>query len=217
MNAQFAHVAGGLALNAAPGAKQKNDAATVFPASAADASTIALADGSMSLRITREQAADSHAETANGYVVYRGGQSGNVDVLERALPGGFDELLTFATAPRAPEVRYVIALEHGVAGSASWATPSNFWTRCGTPRLRASAPEIMDADCIPHEVRFALEGCSADHDGRGPWGRPVTTAGADRCTLRATWDSNIRYRRCSIRSSRRLRRRCRPRSSSIAR
>jgi len=131
----------------------------------------------MSLRITREQAADSHAETANGYVVYRGGQSGNVDVLERALPGGFDELLTFATAPRAPEVRYVIALEHGVAGLRFVGNTLEFLDAGGTPRLRASPPEIMDADCIPHEVRFALEGCSADHDGRGPWGRPVHTAG----------------------------------------
>ena len=161
--------------------------AIVHPHDRAAATRMSLADGSMRLRITREGASTSVGEHAAGYLVYRGDHDGSADVIERPLDVGFEELIAFKERPRRAEVRYGVALEHGVAGLRAVGNTLEFLDEEGTPRLRVSSPELMGADCKRHIAKLVVHGCAVDEDPRGPWGRPVVSPRESHCTLAIDW------------------------------
>lgn len=60
--------------------------------------------------------------------------------------------------------------------------------RDGAPRLRMPAPIVADAKGVRRVGHIEVRGCAVDRDARGPWGRPLTPAGAEQCTVVASLD-----------------------------
>src|SRR5262249_6016117 len=64
-----------------------------------------------------------------------------------------------------------------------------FLDASGTPRLRANRPIVFDQTGAKRVGRLEVSGCAYDTKAIGPWGRPVTAAGASSCTVVARIDT----------------------------
>jgi hypothetical protein len=74
-----------------------------------------------------------------------------------------------------------------VAGLRLVADTLEFLTADGNPQLRMSPPVVLSKrGRIP--VQVSLVGCASDSSPAGPWGRPVTAPGAERCRVHLQWD-----------------------------
>jgi hypothetical protein len=127
------------------------------------------------------------AVKTGGVFVYAGGGPFESHLVHRPIAGGTEDYLEFAERPPEEAVRYVVDVS-AVAGMRLVADVLEFLGADGTPRLRMSAPFVLDAKGTRHDAAVALLGCAADRDARGPWGRPVTPPGASSCTVRVAWD-----------------------------
>ena len=74
------------------------------------------------------------AEGVDGYVVYRGGGPGGVDVVHRPTAEGTEDFVAFEQAPAQEELSYEVALGAGVAGLRLVADTLE------VPRLRMAPP-----------------------------------------------------------------------------
>jgi hypothetical protein len=59
--------------------------------------------------------------------------------------------------------------------------------------LRVAPPYVVDARGERHEAKLGVSGCAYDASPAGPWGRTVTSPGAERCAVRVTWARDIAY------------------------
>ncbi len=105
-----------------------------------------------------------------------------------------EDFVSFAKRPPVEEVRYRARVH--AAGLRLVAGVLELLDAKGAPRVRMAAPFVVDRGGRHHDTVVALEGCAADRDPAGPWGRPVTPPGAHECSLRVTWGTSgdrIRY------------------------
>lgn len=106
---------------------------------------------------------------------------------------GVEEYVRFASRPASSRLRYEI-VPRGAAGLRLVDGVLELLDEGGAPRLRTTAPWIVDAR--GRQVRGALhvEGCAVDEDARPPWGRPVTPLDHATCTVVASWnDEGLAY------------------------
>lgn len=148
----------------------------------------------VAMNVTLMDTFDVAAQTVDGYAVYPKAHRSGATLLERALPDGTEDYLSFETRPAKPEVSYQLALGDGVSGLRLVADTLELLDDDGAPRLRVAPPFIVGADGVRTDATLALEGCAADVDASAPWGRPVTAAGASVCTVRVQWpDESVVY------------------------
>jgi MYXO-CTERM domain-containing protein len=167
--------------------------ALTLPARARGAFQLTDVDSEVAAEVTLEGASDAPGEIAGGFVVYRGGYPG-ADIVHRAVADGAEDHLSFAGAPRTPEVRYGVKLGDKVAGLRLVSGTLELLDAGGAPRLRMAPPYVIDAAGERHAANVAVSGCAYDTDPRAPWGRPVTAAGAQSCTVRVAWSgAGVRY------------------------
>src|SRR6185312_13666350 len=137
---------------------------------------------------------DVGAQMVDGYAVYPRAHASGATVVERELPEGAEDYLSFETRPAVPEVGYQIALGDEVSGLRLVGNTLEMVDENGAPRLRAEPPYIVGADGVRADATLALEGCVVDTDASAPWGRDAVDPGARTCTLRVRWpDENVVY------------------------
>jgi N-acetylneuraminic acid mutarotase len=122
---------------------------------------------------------------ADGIAMYAGALPG-ADVVHRAGADGTEDYVVFASRPEREELVYRVDVSR-VAGLRLVSRVLEFMDPGGAPRLRVTAPYVVDAAGTRHEAGLAVEGCAYDTDPRGPWGRAVTAPGAAACTVRVSW------------------------------
>src|SRR5262252_4989685 len=151
-----------------------------------------LEDGAthVSVDVAVQEARDVPAVSVDGYSVYAHAHRSGATILERVLPTGAEDFVSFETRPAAPDVGYQITLGDGVSGLRLVADTLEMLDAGGTPRLRVEPPYIVGADGATTNAVLAVEGCALDTDPAAPWGRAVTAPGARTCTVRVSWPAD---------------------------
>jgi hypothetical protein len=137
-----------------------------------------------------DDASDVPAAVAGGKALYAGAFAGS-DVVHRVHAEGTEDYVVFDRRPAREELRYSVDVSR-VAGLRLVSNTLEFLDEGGAPRLRVAPPYVVDAHGVRSDARLAVDGCAYDTDTSGPWGRPVTRAGATRCSVRVTW-SGVAY------------------------
>lgn len=145
----------------------------------------------MRLSVTRQGATEAEAEEAAGWAVYRGGVRGG-DVLHLVHAEGTEDFVHFASKPERDELRYWVDVS-AVAGLRLVSNVLEFLDAGGDPRLRMTAPLLLDAAGEKHALRIVVDGCAYDESPAPPWGRPVVVPGATRCAVVVRWPLGVLY------------------------
>ena len=144
---------------------------------------------STSIRVGLVGARDVAVQTCAGFAVYPGAGPNGEDVLHRPTPQGTEDYVSLNLAPPTGEMVYQITLDPHVAGLRLVANTLEFVEASGSPRLRIAAPYLVDSSRKRIDAQIALEGCAADTNPAGPWGRAITPPGASTCRVHVAWDS----------------------------
>lgn len=176
---------------AAPGARVPV-AGMALPAWA-DGEVVVRSASGMRLAFRLEGALGVPAEARDGAVRFTRALAigaGRYDVTLAPVPGGVEDFVHFDVAPEHEVVRYRVDVS-AAAGLRLVADTLELLDAHGTPRLRMSAPTVVDAHGMTHAGRVAIPGCAHDADPRGPWGRPVVAPGAGECVVEVRWGRAI--------------------------
>jgi hypothetical protein len=132
-----------------------------------------------------EGASDEPVAVADGLAHYARALDG-ADVIHRVHAEGTEDYVVFEKRPASEELRYQVDVSRA-AGLRLVSNTLEFLDNGGTPRLRVAPPYVVDAHGTTHEAKLAVDGCAYDTDTSAPWGRPVTKAGAESCSVRVAW------------------------------
>jgi hypothetical protein len=162
-------------------------------ADASEPMTITDSRSAISAQIALHDATAASAEATPGYVVYRQGYRGAVDIIERPFQSGIEDYLVFGSAPATREVEYTIALDNA-AGLRLVANTLEILDEQGVPRLRMAPPFLADSTQKIAFANVSVSGCAVDTDAAPPWRRRPKAPGAKRCDVHITWsDDDISY------------------------
>ena len=92
-------------------------------------------------------------------------------MLQRPLPGGVEDFVSFTARPATAEVAYDVAPGKGVSGLRLVGNTLELLDAGGVPRLRVAPPYVVGADGVQTDATLAVEGCAVDSDPSPPWGR----------------------------------------------
>src|SRR5204863_2201895 len=118
--------------------------------------------------------------------VYAGGGPLASDLVQRPSLGGTEDFLVFPSKPAREEVVYRVDVS-AAAGLRLVGDVLEMLDEGGAPRLRMSAPYLVDRHGTRHDATVRLDDCAADRKSEGPWQRPVTRPGRPECTVRIAW------------------------------
>ena len=148
----------------------------------------------MAAEVSLEDAREADGQEADGYLVYPAAHASGATILNRVLPDGLEDYLSFEERPRSPAISYRVQLKAGVGGLRLVAGILEMVDASGTPRLRVAAPYLVDANGARTDAALAVKGCAVDTNPAPPWGRRVTAPGAQTCTLSVSWsDAAVVY------------------------
>jgi Kelch motif len=133
-------------------------------------------------------ASDAPAESAEGYVVYRGAGPSGATLLQRPTEDGTEDYISFDRAPAQPEVSYEVVLGARIAGLRLVANTLELLDASGDPRLRVAPPYLIGRDGERTDAELSVEGCAVDRDPAPPWDRAPVAPGAASCVLSVRWD-----------------------------
>lgn len=118
-----------------------------------------------------------YAKAFDGMTMYRRvDENGAEDFVQVDAPR---DLLSFT---------YDVALS-GAAGLRSVGNSFEVLDASGAPRLRAPTPVVYDSKGGTRVGTLSVRGCAYDTNTNGPWGRPVTPPGSDRCEITVSFDA----------------------------
>jgi hypothetical protein len=141
----------------------------------------------MAIDVALVGAGDSPGEVAEGFVIYRRAHTSGAHIIHRPTAEGTEDYVHFDEAPGEEALRYEVVLNEHVAGLRLVSNTLEFLDAAGTPRLRMAPPWGVDAHGERFAVAVTMDRCAYDADPRGPWGRPLVTPGAARCTVHLQW------------------------------
>jgi hypothetical protein len=145
------------------------------------------ADSQLTACIALDYATEARAETANGYLVYRGGYGHAVDIIQRLTDDGIENYLIFTKAPPTSEVTYSLWIDPRVAGLRLISNGLELLDADGVPRIRMAPPHLVDSAGNATIANVSLTGCAVDTNPVPPWGRTTTNPGARTCSVHVIW------------------------------
>jgi hypothetical protein len=154
---------------------------------AADGFRLEDVETGVAMRVTLRGAGAAPAEVAEGHVVYRGGGPGGGAWVHAVSASATEDYLALPAAPPGDEVIYDLEIAEGVAGLRLVSNTLELLDARGAPRLRVAPPYLVGADGARVPATLAVAGCDIDRAPLGPWGRPTTPPGAERCALHVQW------------------------------
>lgn len=137
------------------------------------------------VRFVLEGARDAGVELVDGVALYPSALDG-ADIVHRAHVEGTEDYVAFETRPPREQLRYSVDVTR-VAGLRLVHRTLEFLDTSGTPMIRVAPPYVVDARGERHDADLAVAGCAYDTSPVGPWGRPVTAPGANRCSVIVSW------------------------------
>ncbi len=147
-------------------------------------------DSGTFVEITMNDLRDVAAESADGYVIYRESHVSGATVLQRPLPTGTEDFISFESPPPRAEVAYQVHLVRGAGALRLVENTLELLDNQGAPRIRVAPPFIVGSDGAIIPATISVEGCTVDSDPAPPWDRPLTSINSDTCTVRITWSSD---------------------------
>lgn len=128
-----------------------------------------------------------------GHAIYPGAGPEGADVLVSAGRSGIEDFVAFERPPAREVITY--SLDTGnAAGLRLVEGALEILDAGGAPRLRVSAPDVIEESGRRVAATLEIDGCVYDTDPSAPWGRPVLAPGAPACLLRVSWEGkNVRY------------------------
>jgi MYXO-CTERM domain-containing protein len=117
------------------------------------------------------------------------------DVIVSRTRDGAEDFVTFGGAPAHEELVYGADVSDA-AGLRLVGNVLELLDASGTPRLRMTAPYVVDRRGRRVEAKVTLDDCDADTSGLAPWGRPITPPGRSHCSVRVAWggeESRVEY------------------------
>jgi MYXO-CTERM domain-containing protein len=145
----------------------------------------------MWIEVALEGAEDAAGEVVDGYVVYRDAYRGGAHVIHRPTAEGTEDYIVFDEPPAVPEVRYSVALGEKVAGLRLVENVLEFLDEGGAPRLRMTAPWLVEESGAQHLPRIFVSNCEHSTTPSAPWGKPVKPPGNRSCEVRVPWDEAV--------------------------
>lgn len=142
----------------------------------------------MSVRVRVLESRDALGAASGGYMVYRDALDGGGTIIHRPTATGTEDFVMFDEDPLFSTLRYELELDD-VAGLRAGQGIVEMLDGVGTPRLRVTAPYLVDAEGTVHALDIEVEGCTVDSSPVAPWNRFVTPPGADACTIVVSWDA----------------------------
>jgi hypothetical protein len=139
----------------------------------------------VAVSFTLDRVQDTQIETSEGVALYRGALDG-ADVIHRVHAEGTEDFVVFEQRPAREELRYSVDVSR-VAGLRLVSNTLEFLDDGGSPALRIAPPYVVDARGEHREAKLAISGCAYDDIAAAPWGRKVTSPGADQCAVHVTW------------------------------
>ncbi|MFO0755903.1 MAG: kelch repeat-containing protein [Byssovorax sp.] len=120
--------------------------------------------------------------------VYPGAAPSRGDLFVRVLPEGVEDLVYYAARPAREHLRY--RLDLGAArGLRLVEGVLEILDAQGAPVLRVEPPYVIDAQGR-HAAELHVAGCDVDRSPRAPFGRPLTSPGADTCAIDVDWSAS---------------------------
>lgn len=147
----------------------------------------------LSVRVHMNAALAAEARPQAGMVLYPGAGPDGGDVVHRVTPHGTEDYVTFEAPPKAPELHYTLDLGPTVAGLRLVGNVLELVDDSGAPRLRATAPMVVDANGTSFPTTLSVTGCNVDEAPSPPWGRTPVAPGAAHCTLTVSWGDVATY------------------------
>src|SRR5579872_5425615 len=114
--------------------------------------------GNARVEIGLDDALMVEALAADGYIVYPHAHVSGATLLERGLPDGVEDYLSFESAPATPSVSFRLALRKGVSGLRLVAGELELLDATGTPKFRVEPPYIVGADGARTDASLTVEG-----------------------------------------------------------
>jgi hypothetical protein len=139
----------------------------------------------VTISVSRLDAGNARASVIDGWVVYANTASGS-SVAHRIDRFGTEDYVIVDRAG-VSSIAYRVALGAHVAGVRTVAGIVEFLDDRGAPRLRMSAPAVLDANGrkLPHSVDVAE--CAVDTSPVAPWNRAIVSPGAASCVVRVSF------------------------------
>jgi hypothetical protein len=131
-------------------------------------------------------ASNSLSSIEGGFLVQPSALPG-IDLIQQPMLEGVEDFLWVDHPARKREVVYEISLGNSIAGLRLVENTLEFLEASGTPRLRVNPPYLIDATGRSHAVTLSVLDCAVDTSPAGPWGRPVTSPGSNRCHVKLSW------------------------------
>jgi len=166
----------------------KTEARVVLPARSTDPLHVEDASSGIGVDVSLRGAREVVGQAGAGYVAYPRGHVSGATVVQRPLPIGTEDFVSFAERPRVPAIEYEMTVGPGVKGLRLVANTLEVLDGAGAPRLRVSPPYIVGADGAQTDATLAVDGCAVDINPAGPWGRAPSPPGAATCTVRVSWN-----------------------------
>src|SRR6185312_15827239 len=186
--------AGAPLLSAAASAHESKPARVSIPRFSDGATHLEDGASGTSVDVTLQGASPRAAQTIGGYVVYPGALASGATVIQRPIPSGTEDFISFPARPDRAEIQYRLTLGSQTAGLRLVGGTLEMLDASGTPRLRVPTPYIVGADGVRVDGALAVNDCAVDTDPSAPWGRPATPPGGASCTVTVTWaDAAVVY------------------------
>jgi hypothetical protein len=145
--------------------------------------------GSTSIEATPHFALPVNARPEGSALVYQGAVEGG-SIVHVPLADGTEEIIELASPPKDGALRYELKLHNAAGLRLVESRILEVLTSDGNPVLRTQAPVVIDSRGRRVEGSIDIEGCNVDRSPAPPWGRAMTPAGAERCTLVARFESH---------------------------
>lgn len=147
----------------------------------------------LALHATLMGSRQAAARVHQGGVVYEGAAPAGGRITHRVTPFGTEDYVEIDERPATPELDYALELSRDVAGLRLVGNVLELVDTTGTPRLRVTAPMVVDATGTATPTVLSVQDCAVDHDPSPPWDRPPTAPGSSHCVLRLQWNEAVVY------------------------
>lgn len=127
-------------------------------------SSVADERSGVSVEIRPLGVAATAAESAGGYVVYRGARSKAEHLVRRASSEGVEDFFNFESAPAIPAVEYELSLSPAAKGLRLVGNVLEIVDAGGDPRVRVPAPYVVDSGGSRIPATLSVQGCAVDGD-----------------------------------------------------
>jgi hypothetical protein len=167
--------------------------ALLLPSSAEHGFRLEDAVSKLALRATLVGSRDVQATLQDGLAVYERAAPAGGRITHRVTPLGTEDYVEIEERPERPELVYTLDLSSTVSGLRLVGNVLELVDASGAPRLRVTAPMVVDATGTTSPATLSVEDCKVDTDPSPPWNRTPVSPGASNCSLRVSWKDSVVY------------------------